>query len=82
MAHWKTAVTLFFVAALLAMSAHAQESDSTFGQSLILNVYLDNAGKALVTGYAEDVSGLAFLEQTHSSGSRTILISSMPSPTG
>jgi uncharacterized membrane protein len=61
MAHWKTAVTLFFVAALLAMSAHAQESDSTFGQSLILNVYLDNAGKALVTGYAEDVSGLAFL---------------------
>ena len=61
MAHWKTAVTLVFVAALLAMSAHAQESDSTFGQSLILNVYLDNAGKALVTGYAEDVSGLAFL---------------------
>jgi uncharacterized membrane protein len=61
MAHWKTAVTLFFVAALLAMSVHAQESDSTFGQSLILNVYLDNAGKALVTGYTEDVSGLAFL---------------------
>ncbi len=61
MAHRKMAVSLFFVAVLLAMSAHAQESDSTFGQSLILNVYLDNAGKALVTGYAEDVSGLAFL---------------------
>jgi len=42
---------------LLAMSAHAQEFDS----SVILNVYLDNAGKALVTGYAEDVSGLSFL---------------------
>ncbi|MHB8117327.1 MAG: helix-turn-helix transcriptional regulator [Methanothrix sp.] len=54
-------ISLVFVAALLAMSAHAQESDSTFGQSLILNVFLDNAGKALVTGYAEDVSGLAFL---------------------
>ena len=52
---------IVFLAALLAMSAHAQESDSSFGQSLILNVYLDNAGKALVTGYAEDVSGLAFL---------------------
>jgi uncharacterized membrane protein len=59
--HWNTAVTLVFVAAFLAMSAHAQESDVTVGQSLILNVYLDNAGKALVTGYAEDVSGLAFL---------------------
>ena len=57
--HWNTAVTLVFVAAFLVMSAHAQ--DASLGQSLILNVYLDNAGKALVTGYAEDVSGLAFL---------------------
>jgi uncharacterized membrane protein len=59
--HRNTAVTLVFVAALLVMSAHSQESDSSVGQSLILNVYLDSAGKALVTGYAEDVSGLAFL---------------------
>ncbi len=58
---WNTAVTLVFVAAFLVMSAHAQESNVTVGQSLILNVYLDNDGKALVTGYAEDVSGLAFL---------------------
>jgi len=56
-----TLVSLVFVAALLVMSAHSQESDTSVGQSLILNVYLDNAGKALVTGYAEDVSGLAFL---------------------
>jgi uncharacterized membrane protein len=62
MAHWKTAVSLIFVATLLAMSAHAQESGSSAGQSLILNVYLDSAGKALVTGYAEDISGLAFLK--------------------
>ncbi len=57
-------ISLFFVAALLAMSAHVQGSDSPVGQSLILNVYLDNAGKALVTGYAEDVSGLAFLNDS------------------
>ncbi|MFA6372249.1 MAG: hypothetical protein WCW68_06460 [Methanothrix sp.] len=63
-AHWKTAVILVFVAALLVMSAHAQESDSSVGQSLILNVYLDNAGKALVTGYAEDVNGLVFLNNS------------------
>jgi len=62
--HANTAVTLVFVAAFLVMSAHAQESIVTVGQSLILNVYLDNAGKALVTGYAEDVSGLAFLNDS------------------
>ncbi len=60
-AHRKTAVSLFFIAAFLVMSAHAVQSDSLLGQSLVLNVYLDNAGKALITGYAEDVSGLAFL---------------------
>ena len=62
--HWNTAVSLVIVAALLVVSAHAQESDSSVGQSLILNVYLDNAGKALVTGYAEDVSDLAFLNNS------------------
>ncbi|MCX6672595.1 MAG: hypothetical protein NTY37_02320 [Methanothrix sp.] len=57
-------ISLVFVAALFVLSAHAQESGSSVGQSLILNVYLDNAGKALVTGYAEDVSGLAFLDNS------------------
>jgi hypothetical protein len=57
----KTAVSMVLVAAFLVMSAHAEQSDSSVGQSLVLNVYLDNAGKALITGYAEDVSGLAFL---------------------
>ncbi|MDD4447468.1 MAG: helix-turn-helix domain-containing protein [Methanothrix sp.] len=61
MAQGKTAVSMVLVAAFLVMSAHAEQSDSSFGQSLVLNVYLDNAGKALITGYAEDVSGLAFL---------------------
>ena len=55
-------IALVFVAALLVMSAHAK--DSSFGQSLIVNVYLDSAGKALVTGYAENVSGLAFLNNS------------------
>lgn len=57
-------ILLVFVAALFVLSAHAQGSDTSVGQSLILNVYLDNAGKALVTGYAEDVSGLAFLDNS------------------
>ncbi len=61
MAQRKTAVSMVLVAAFLVMLAHAEQSDSPIGQSLVLNVYLDNAGKALITGYAEDVSGLAFL---------------------
>jgi hypothetical protein len=61
MAYGKAAVSVVLVAAFLVMSAHAEQSDSSVGQSLVLNVYLDNAGKALITGYAEDVSGLAFL---------------------
>ena len=32
--------------------------------SLILNVYLDPAGKALVTGYADNISGLEFLARS------------------
>jgi uncharacterized membrane protein len=60
-AHWKTTASMVLVAAFIVMSVHAQQSDSSVGQSLVLNVYLDNAGKALITGYAEDVSGLEFL---------------------
>ena len=50
-------------ALLLLMPAYAEES-SSIGQRLILNVYLDSSGKALVTGYAENVSGLAFLNNS------------------
>ncbi len=39
----------------------AGAENTTSGQGLSLNVYLDNTGKALVTGYAENVSGLDFL---------------------
>jgi uncharacterized membrane protein len=31
------------------------------GQKLILNIYLDETGKALITGYVQDISGLPFL---------------------
>lgn len=48
-----------FWAALMQSSAGLE--NATFGQGLSLNVYLDNTGKALITGYAENVSGLEFL---------------------
>ena len=50
---------IIFWAALMQSSAGLE--NATFGQGLSLNVYLDNTGKALVTGYAENVSGLEFL---------------------
>lgn len=66
-AHWHTTVAVVimtaFLSAFFAASAYAQ-SESPAGQNLVLNVYLDNAGKALITGYAEDVSGLAFLNNS------------------
>lgn len=52
--------SLILLAALLLQPALAATNPSS-GQSLILNVYLDSSGKALVTGYAEDPSGLTFL---------------------
>jgi len=55
-------ISLFLAAALILMPSHAAESP--LGQRLILNVYLDSSGKALVTGYAENVSGLSFLNNS------------------
>jgi len=61
-AHLHVILSLFFVASLLFLPAYSQ--DASLGQRLIVNVYLDSAGKALVTGYAEDVSGLSFLNNS------------------
>ncbi len=58
-------IAIFFEAALLQGSAGAE--NVSFGESLILNVYLDNTGKALVTGYADNISGLDFLDTSDTS---------------
>jgi uncharacterized membrane protein len=53
------AFAIIFWAALMQSCAGLE--NATYGQGLSLTVYLDNTGKALVTGYAENVSGLEFL---------------------
>ena len=53
------AFAIIFLLALIQSSAGLE--NATYGQGLSLTVYLDNTGKALVTGYAENVSGLEFL---------------------
>ncbi|MDD1759481.1 MAG: hypothetical protein LUQ44_02645 [Methanothrix sp.] len=53
-----SSLTLIAAAAQDAAPAPVQEEA---GRKLILNIYLDETGKALVTGYAHDLSGLPFL---------------------
>ncbi len=36
--------------------------NETYFNQLILNIYIDETGKALVTGYVEDIEGLSFLK--------------------
>jgi uncharacterized membrane protein len=59
--HWRitAAFAIIFLAALMQSCAGLE--NATYGQGLSLTVYLDNTGKALVTGYAENVRGLEFL---------------------
>lgn len=54
---------IFLISVLLPLASAADiPSDASTGQSLTLNVYLDGSGKALITGYAESITGLDFLE--------------------
>jgi len=51
----------FFVIALIILSQGSWAEESSDSKSLVLDVYADDAGKALVTGYANDIEGLPFL---------------------
>lgn len=60
-----TIVLLFSIAFVTeALPALGQGISSEEASRLILNVYLDGTGKALVTGYAEDPDGLPFLNSS------------------
>ncbi len=54
-------VLLALLAATASVQASSPLENVSYGQRLILNVYLDSTGKALVTGYVDDIRGLAFL---------------------
>lgn len=49
------------VASIVQGSVPTQTHNVSQGQKLILNVYLDKTGKALVTGYVQNVDDLPFL---------------------
>ncbi len=54
-----TSLALLLIMLILSPGNAAEMADSS--QSLTLNVYLDGSGKALITGYAESIIGLDFL---------------------
>jgi len=61
----RLALTLFMIAAIvLSSGSWAQEAFgdvSSDSRGLVLDIYVDDAGKALVTGYAKGIEGLSFL---------------------
>ena len=54
------ALTLL-ITALIVLSLGSWAEESSDSRSLVLDVYADDAGKALVTGYANGIEGLSFL---------------------
>jgi uncharacterized membrane protein len=55
---------MLLLASFAAVSLVLGQTAPYEGQKLILNVYLDDTGKALVTGYAQDPSSLPFLNES------------------
>ncbi len=55
-------LTLLMTAAVvLSSGSWAAEDESSDSSGLVLDIYADDAGKALVTGYAKGIEGLLFL---------------------
>jgi uncharacterized membrane protein len=57
-------VGMLLLAFFVAVSIFSGQTAPYEGERLILNVYLDETGKALATGYAQDLSSLSFLNQS------------------
>jgi len=57
--------SIFFLLAFITASVQGDEQiDETGPGRLLLDVYLDEDGKALVIGYADNLDGLSFLESS------------------
>lgn len=54
-------LALILIASIVQGAVPIEGQNLSAGQKLILNVYLDKTGKALVTGYVQDISDLPFL---------------------
>ncbi len=43
-------------------SNNSIQTNGTYAGNIVLNIYIDEGGKALITGYADDIDGLPFLK--------------------
>ncbi|MGA9097683.1 MAG: hypothetical protein WB392_01990 [Methanotrichaceae archaeon] len=48
----------------MAQEGYNFAANSTYTSNLVLNIYVDDAGKVLVTGYADSIDGLSFLNDS------------------
>jgi hypothetical protein len=92
MMRWKKITLLLCILTLmispLVLGSTGEEYSVPFNESalyfnqLLLDIYVDETGKALVTGYVDDLQGLPFLQTAeYLYEMRMIRSSSMPSPT-
>ena len=49
------------VSGVLGQGYNANQTNGTYFGNLVLNIYIDEAGKALITDYADNIDGLPFL---------------------
>jgi hypothetical protein len=54
-------IILIYAIVVFSSGSWALEDESGDSRSLVLDIYADDAGKALLTGYASGIEGLAFL---------------------
>jgi len=49
----------------LGQSANISQNNGTYSNNLVLHIYIDDTGRSLVTGFANDISGLPFFLPTN-----------------
>ena len=54
-------IVTMMVYGTLGQSVNVSQNNGTYPNNLVLNIYIDDTGRSLVTGFANDISGLPFL---------------------
>ncbi len=59
-----TVVLLSAIMPVYMAQSYNITTNSTYTSNLVLNIYVNDAGKVLVTGYADSINGLSFLKDS------------------
>ena len=55
-------VALTMTMVVTSQGNNSIQTNGTYAGNIVLNIYIDEGGKALITGYADDIDGLPFLK--------------------